>query len=90
MNELKYPATTKQVVCHNGTNVYHFFTVDTNSVCTSGQPIMEIFDTREALEVKMQTLEMTDANREDLQEFIWKLMYDELVAAILADAEVTP
>ena len=46
---------------------------------------MEVFDTREALEEKMQTLEMTDESKEDLQGFIWKLMYDELVAAILAD-----
>lgn len=54
MEQLSKPLTTKQVVCHNGKSVYHFMEVTPNLVVTSGQPFMEVFDTKEALSTKIK------------------------------------
>ena len=47
MKELKYPTTTKFVVCTNEVDVFHFVEVDSETVVTSGQPYMHIYATAE-------------------------------------------
>jgi hypothetical protein len=49
MNELKYPETTKHVVAHNNEDVFHYSVVAPQNCFTTGQPFMEIFDTKEEL-----------------------------------------
>ncbi len=70
MKELKYPKATMQVMCSNLRDVYHFVTVEPNQVCTSGQPVMEVFATKELLATKVATCAMTIKNQEDYEKFM--------------------
>jgi hypothetical protein len=69
MDELRYPEKTKQVVCHNREGVYHFVTVEPNQVCTTGQPIMRVFDTKEEISIYTKDLNLTEKNKTDFDEF---------------------
>ncbi len=69
-NELKYPLTTKQVMCHNGKDVYHFVTVEPNQVCTTGQPVMEMFDTKASLSLRADIMNLKGANKMDYEIFL--------------------
>ena len=49
MNELNYPETTKHVIIHDKeTFVYHI--VEPQNCLSTGQPFMEIFDSKEEAE----------------------------------------
>ena len=49
MYNLEYPETTKWVVAHNGNNVYHTAVVEPQNCFATGQPFMEVFDSKEEL-----------------------------------------
>lgn len=49
MGSLNYPETPKWVVAHNGTDVYHVSLVEPQNCFSSGQPYMDIFDSKEEL-----------------------------------------
>ncbi len=71
VREVEHPDKIQYVLCHNGKDVYHFIVVDPSNTCTTGQPFMETFENKELLLARMQTLEMTDEKREDLDAFIF-------------------
>jgi len=41
------PDTKKFVVCHNGSNIYHYTTIESGELKT-GQPNMDVFDSEKA------------------------------------------
>jgi len=41
------PDTAKYVVCHNGSDIYHYTTIESGELVT-GQPEMDVFDTEKA------------------------------------------
>jgi len=45
-HSLSNPDTTKYVVCHNGSDIYHYATVESGELKT-GQPNMDVFDTEQ-------------------------------------------
>jgi hypothetical protein len=47
-NEQKDHTATKYVVCHNGSDVFHYAKVKVGQVCTSGQPNMALVASEEA------------------------------------------
>ena len=47
MNELNYPETTKHVIIHNGVDVYSYIVIEPCNCISSGQPFMEIFESKE-------------------------------------------
>ena len=69
MKQLSKPLTTKQVVCHDGKNVYHFVEVTPDLVCTSGQPYMEVCTSKKTLATKVKSLKLTGKNLEDYENF---------------------
>jgi len=46
-HSLSNPDTTKYVVCHNGSDVYHYATVGSGKLKT-GQPNMDVFNSEQA------------------------------------------
>jgi len=46
-HSLSNPDTTKYVVCHDGSNIYHYTTIESGELVT-GQPNMDVFDSEEA------------------------------------------
>ena len=46
-HSLSNPDTTKYVVCHNGSDIYHYTTVESGELKT-GQPNMDVFDSEQA------------------------------------------
>ena len=46
-HSLSNPDTTKYVVCHNGSDIYHYMTVESGELKT-GQPNMDVFDSEQA------------------------------------------
>lgn len=49
MHTLNYPLSTKWVVAHNNDNVFHVSIVEPQNCFTTGQPFMEVFDTKEEI-----------------------------------------
>lgn len=49
MASLNYPETTKWVVAHNNNDVFHICEVTPQNCFATGQPFMEMFDTKEEL-----------------------------------------
>jgi hypothetical protein len=49
MASLYYPITTKWVVAHNNVDVFHVSEVHPNNCFRSGQPFMDVFNTKEEL-----------------------------------------
>jgi len=49
MQTLNYPSTTKWVVAHNGSDVFHVSEVQPQQSFSTGQPLMEVFDSKEDL-----------------------------------------
>lgn len=47
MNELNYPQTTKYIIAHNGEDIFSFNTIEPQNCFSTGQPFMEIFDSKE-------------------------------------------
>jgi len=45
-HSLTNPDTTKYVVCHNETDIYHYMTIKSGELVT-GQPNMDVFDTEQ-------------------------------------------
>jgi hypothetical protein len=45
-HSLSNPDTTKYVVCHNGSDVYHYTTIESGELVT-GQPMMDVFDSEQ-------------------------------------------
>jgi len=45
-HSLSNPDTTKYVVCHNGSDIYHYATVESGELKT-GQPNMDVFDSEQ-------------------------------------------
>jgi len=41
------PDTKKHVVCHNGSDIYHYTTIESGELKT-GQPNMDVFDSEQA------------------------------------------
>jgi hypothetical protein len=76
MKQLRKPLTTKQVCCHNGKSIYHLVEITPNLTVTSGQPFMEVFDTKEALatKIKSDTVSFKSADKvaliEKIDEFV--------------------
>lgn len=66
MPSLNYPETTKWVVAHNNNDVFHIVKVDPKNCLLTGQPFMEVFDTKEELLAQFPQL----ANNEELTEEI--------------------
>jgi len=46
-HSLSNPDTTKYVVCHNGSGIYHYTTIESGELVT-GQPKMDVFDSEQA------------------------------------------
>jgi len=46
-HSLSNPDTTKYVVCHNRSNIYHYATIESGELVT-GQPNMDVFDSEKA------------------------------------------
>jgi len=46
-HSLSNPDTTKCVVCHNKSDIYHYTTIESGELVT-GQPNMDVFDTEKA------------------------------------------
>jgi len=46
-HSLTNPDTTKYVVCHNGSDIYHYTTIESGELVT-GQPNMDVFDSEQA------------------------------------------
>jgi len=67
-HSLSNPDTTKYVVCHNGSDTYHYTTIESGELKT-GQPNMDVFDSEQAaynkhgekLPPRYQVIESTDA-----------------------------
>lgn len=49
MPSLNYPETTKWVVAHNNVDVFHYSEVQPQNCFSSGQPNMDIFDSKEEM-----------------------------------------
>lgn len=49
MHTLNYPETTKWVVAHNNQDVIHSAEVNPQNCFSTGQPFMEIFDSKEQM-----------------------------------------
>jgi hypothetical protein len=49
MHTLNYPETTKWVVAHNNDNVFHVSEVKPNNCLLTGEPFMEVFDSKEEM-----------------------------------------
>jgi len=49
MHTLNYPETTKWVVAHNNTDVYHVSEVHSQNCFITGQPFINIFESKEDL-----------------------------------------
>jgi hypothetical protein len=49
MPALNYPETTKWVVAHNNIDIFHVSEVQPQNCFTTGQPYMDVFDTKEDL-----------------------------------------
>jgi len=45
-HSLSNPDTTKHVVCHDGSDIYHYATVESGELVT-GQPNMDVFDSEQ-------------------------------------------
>jgi hypothetical protein len=45
-HSLSNPDTTKYVVCHDGSDIYHYATIESGELKT-GQPNMDVFDTEQ-------------------------------------------
>jgi len=45
-HSLSNPDTTKHVVCHNGSDIYHYTTIESGELVT-GQPNMDVFDSEQ-------------------------------------------
>jgi len=45
-HSLSNPDTKKYVVCHNGSDIYHYTTIESGEIKT-GQPNMDVFDTEQ-------------------------------------------
>jgi len=45
-HSLSNPDTKKYVVCHDGSNIYHYTTVESGELVT-GQPNMDVFDSEQ-------------------------------------------
>jgi len=45
-HSLSNPDTTKYVVCHNGSDIYHYTTIESGELKT-GQPNMDVFDSEQ-------------------------------------------
>ncbi len=66
-HSLSNPDTTKYVVCHNGSDIYHYTTIESGELVT-GQPNMDVFDSEqkaydvhgENLPPRYQVVESTD------------------------------
>lgn len=56
MHTLNYPETTKWVVSHNNDNVFHVSEVKPNNCLLTGQPFMEVFDSREEMLIRFPQL----------------------------------
>ena len=48
-HHLHHPETTKWVVAHNGSDIFHYSEVGPQNCLATGQPFMEVFDSKEAL-----------------------------------------
>jgi len=46
-HSLTNPDTTKYVVCHNGSDIYHYTTIESGELVT-GQPHMDVFESEKA------------------------------------------
>jgi len=46
-HSLSNPDTKKYVVCHNGSGIYHYTTIESGELVT-GQPNMDVFDSEQA------------------------------------------
>jgi len=46
-HSLTNPDTTKYVVCHDGSDIYHYTTIESGELVT-GQPNMDVFDSEQA------------------------------------------
>jgi len=46
-HSLLNPDTTKYVVCHNETDIYHYVVIESGELKT-GQPNMDVFDSEQA------------------------------------------
>jgi len=46
-HSLTNPDTKKHVVCHDGSNIYHYTTIESGELKT-GQPNMDVFDSEKA------------------------------------------
>jgi hypothetical protein len=49
MHTIEYPTTAKWVVAHNGNDIFHFSLVEPQNSFSTGQPFMDIFDSKEEL-----------------------------------------
>lgn len=47
MNAIHNSQEEKWVVCHNGSDIFHIVNIKIGGNLSSGQPIMELFDTEE-------------------------------------------
>ena len=50
MNICSKPATTKEIVCHNGKDIYHYVTNEPWHVTVSGQPYMDLAEYKVVLD----------------------------------------
>ena len=62
MHSLNYPESTKWVVSHNNDDVFHVSEVKPNNCLLTGQPFMEVFNSKEEMLSQFPRL----ANEEDL------------------------
>lgn len=49
MPSLNYPETSKWVVAHNNSDVFHICEIHPNNCFATGQPFMDVFDTQDEL-----------------------------------------
>jgi len=45
-HKIRNPDTIKHVVCHDGSNIYHYTTIESGELVT-GQPNMDVFDSEQ-------------------------------------------
>ena len=84
MQIMSKPATTKQIVCHNGKDIYHYVTNEPWHVTVSGQPFMDVADDKLSLYNKVKDYKMTAKNKLDLAEY--KVVLDKEIAdKVIAD-----
>lgn len=56
MKEIKKPAKKIWYIAHNDNDIFHYSSLETNQVVTTGQPYLEQFTTEAKMETRLKEL----------------------------------